>query len=299
MLYRHNSSPFGRTATSALSIYSYLSNDRASRFREDVYGIPQFVSKFINVRSRHVLVSGVPCTWYIPEDAPDNRAVLYLHGGAYVGGRSTLPFESSVIAARLRLRVLAVDYRLAPEHPYPAALTDALAAYSSLFSEGYQSERIAVIGDSAGGGLALALTELLRDKQMPLPSSLTMLSPWLDLRCDEGEYKSFTRDPLLVASSLRESAVYYSRAAERSDRYISPLFGSAANLPPTLIIAGERELLLTDSVRFSQKLSEAGSPFELHLWRDMFHVFPITAPFLPESKEAFSVAQEYISSHFQ
>lgn len=299
MYYKHNSSLPGRLATEAMWSFDLLSHSKASSFRQRILGLPEKLGRMIDIRRSTFLANSVPCTWYVPRHLRSSQPIFYLHGGAYVGGRETLAFEAAVIANSLGRRVLAVDYRLAPENPYPAALEDAVDAYCWLHSSlagTNRGNKIVVLGDSAGGGLACALVMKLRDEGKPLPASLVLLSPWTDLSCESETYHGFVRDPLLTRAALSESAEFYSHQDDANNPYISPLKGSVEAFPPTIITCGMREILLADSAELFKKLRKNNIRCELHVWRDLFHVFPITGCILRESKDCFGVIDKFLRS---
>lgn len=295
-MYLHNSNLTGRLIAGGLWLAKKLPQETDPRKNDERFAIARVIGKRIASKRVVIKVGDVPCTWYIPDGAPIDRAVLYFHGGAYVAGRPLIDYSASLLASRIKMRVLAVDYSLAPEKPYPAALNDAWNVYMWLRRQGAPDSNIAVLGDSAGGGLAAALTAKIRDEGQLLPSSLTLFSPWLDLRCSSVTYEDFTRDPLLSTSMLHRSSLKYANSIKRTDPYISPVFTSVEGFPPTLIICGTREVLLNDSVAFANKLKAGGVEHELHLWRGMFHDFPITGFVLRESKDAAALTAEFISA---
>jgi acetyl esterase/lipase len=183
--------------------------------------------------------------------------------------------------------VLALDYRLAPEHPFPAALDDALAAYRWLLAEGADPRRIAVMGDSAGGGLAFSLLLRLRDQGAPLPAAAVALSAWTDLALTGASLRlNAAADPMLNAEDLPKLAACYLASADPRDPYASPLYGDATGLPPTLIQAGSDEILHDDSTRMADRLRAAGCEVELEIWPRMPHAWHLFAPVLPEARRA-------------
>jgi epsilon-lactone hydrolase len=216
------------------------------------------------------------------------RHVLFLHGGGFIAGSPSLYRQLTWrIASAARAWVLSVDYRLAPEHPFPAALDDAVAAYRWLLAEGAAAGRIAVMGDSAGGGLALSLLLRLRDEGVPLPAAAVALSPWTDLAMTG---RSFTAnagaDPLLSADQARRFVGYYLAGADPRSPYASPLYGEPAGLPPTIIQVGSDEVLRDDAVRMAERMRAAGCRVELEIWPRMPHVWHLFAPVMPEAHRA-------------
>lgn len=216
------------------------------------------------------------------------RHVLYLHGGGYVSGApSTYRHFTWRIAAATRGAVLVVDYRLAPEHPFPAALEDAVAAYRWLLADGADPAHLAVIGDSAGGGLALATLLKLRDDGVPLPSAAVALSPWTDLALTSPSLRlNADADPMLNVDDAPLFAKHYLAGADARNPYASPLYGDPVGLPPTLIQVGSDEILRDDAVRMSERLRAAGCHVELEVWPRLPHVWHLFAPLLPEAGQA-------------
>jgi epsilon-lactone hydrolase len=224
-----------------------------------------------------------------PNSLPD-RHVLYLHGGGYVAGSPALYRQfTHRVATATRARVRCIDYRLAPENPFPAALNDAVAAYRQLLADGAHPRRIAIIGDSAGGGLTLATTMKLRDDGLPLPAAAVALSPWTDLALTGASMHSNARsDPMLSpAETMRCSTCYLGDADPRTP-YASPLYGDPQGLPPTLIHVGSDEMLHDDSVRMAERMRAVNCRVELEVWQRMPHVWHVFAPFVPESQRAIA-----------
>ncbi|MDO4567164.1 MAG: alpha/beta hydrolase [Oscillospiraceae bacterium] len=228
-----------------------------------------------------------------PNEMPDSRRVLlYLHGGAYVAGglEYSLGF-GSILALNTGIKTLCVGYRLAPEHVFPAAIDDALAAYERLL-ESYDAQNISLVGESAGGGLLLALMYRLKDENKPLPRSAVALSPWTDLTLSGESYTANEEiDPTLSKESLRFDARLYA-ADELKDPYVSPLFGLPTGFPKTLIYVGECEMLLDDSRRMAELLLRAGCDCELHIAEGMWHVYVLFG--MPESREALERISEFL-----
>lgn len=218
----------------------------------------------------------LPGTWAVPTDHPlEGKVMLYTHGGAYVSG-SPSTHEPLIcrLAEQCRLPVLAYEYRLAPESPYPAALQDAAAAFDYLLSKGYRPEDIALCGDSAGGGLSLALALYLRDQGRELPAALVLLSPWTDLTESlDSHYQNTSIDPLISSEELREMALLYAAGQDLHTPYISPLFGCFEGLPPTLIHVGSHEVLLDDARELALRMEEAGVAVDIDIYEGMWHVF--------------------------
>jgi acetyl esterase/lipase len=230
---------------------------------------------------------GVPAEWVIAPDV-DDRVVVHLHGGAYhLGSLASSRRRASLVSAAARARVLNVGYRLAPEHPFPAAVLDAVAAVRWLWSASSAPSRTALAGDSAGGGLVLATLLALRDAGGPLPAAGVAISPVTDL---EATGESMTTradvDLLLRPDGMKEAADLYLAGQDPRHPYASPLHGDLAGLPPLLIQVGDAEVLLDDSTRFAARAEQAGVDVTLEVWPEMPHVWHAFAGFLPEADRA-------------
>jgi acetyl esterase/lipase len=243
-----------------------------------------------------VAANGVPSDWLEPDNAFPGRAILYLHGGAYViGSPTTHRGLAGNIAQVSRARLLLIDYRLAPEHPFPAALDDALAAYRWLLGKGYSPEHIAIGGDSAGGGLTLATALSLRDNDDNMPAALFLLSPWTDLSFSGESIRTRAdRDPLLQLNDEGWLVKVYANGHPLTHPYISPLFADLHGLPPTFIQVGTEEILYDDSARLEQKARLTGLDVSLETWPGMWHVFQAFSPYVPESRQAIEKIGEFI-----
>jgi len=251
-----------------------------------------------DVTHQSVDAGGVPAEWVsVPESRPD-RVILYLHGGGYViGSLNTHRELASRIARATQARALVIDYRLAPEHPFPAAVEDATAAYRWLVGTGVLPARIAIAGDSAGGGLTLGTLLALRDARQPLPAAGVCMSPWTDL---EGTGASAqpggADDPLLELAGLREMGAHYASASLRHP-HAAPLHASYRGIPPLLIQVGTRELLLDDSTRVAAKAKADGVDVTLEAWDGLIHVWQLFGPGVPESEQAVARIGEFTRKH--
>jgi acetyl esterase/lipase len=216
------------------------------------------------------------------------RHVLFLHGGGFIiGSPSLYRHVTWRIAEAARARVLAVDYRLAPEHPFPAALEDAVTAYHWLLANGADPRRLAVMGDSAGGGLVFSLLMRLRDEKCPLPGAAVALSPWTDLALTGPSLRlNAAADPMLNAEDPPQFLDDYLAGADPRAPYASPLYGNPVGLPPTIIQVGSDEVLRDDAVRMADRMRAAGCQVELEIWPRMPHVWHIFVPLIPEARRA-------------
>jgi acetyl esterase/lipase len=231
------------------------------------------------------------------EAAP--RAVYFLHGGGYIfGNANTYRLFNAELAQRLSARVFAPNYRLAPEHPYPAALDDAVRGYLDLLAEmNRQAQRIVLVGDSAGGGLVVATLLKLRELNQPLPAAAIALSPWTDLACTGASLATNEKtDVMFYAANIRESAPHYHQAHSPTDPFISPLYAELKGLPPLQIFVSQSEALRDDSLRLADQARAHGVTTELHVYEGMPHVWPVFA-FLPEAKAALAQMEKFVAAH--
>lgn len=226
------------------------------------------------------------------EDPREEFVILQLHGGGYIGAVRNAYYVFAGLYNEVSdgCSVLTPDYRVAPENPYPAALEDALASYRWLLDNGYSGEQIVLAGDSAGGGLAMALCMYLRDHGMPVPCGIVAMSPWTDLTASGESYETnYEKDPLF--GNTRESMIYlddYAGTHNKTEAYISPLFGDFHEFPPMLIQVGSLEMLLSDSVSVAEKARGQGIKVRLSVYEGMFHVFQMAYLNIPESKKAWA-----------
>jgi len=235
-----------------------------------------------------VELDGVEAVSIATKESLDDRLVLYLHGGGYVSGKPALYRDFTWrIAAAARARVVIIAQRLAPEHPFPAALDDAAAAYRALIAGGCDPRRMAVMGESAGGGLALAMLLKLRDEGSPLPAAAVALSPWTDLAFTGASMqRNAQADPMIRGNEGSALASCYLAGADPRTPYASPLYGDPTGLPPTLIQVGSDEVLLDDSVRMAERMRAAGCEVELEIWPRMPHAWHLWARVMPEARTA-------------
>ena len=224
--------------------------------------------------------------------------MLQLHGGGYIGKMRNVyrNFAKEYCDMRGGIKTLSIDYRVAPKNPFPAALEDAVAAYKWLLATGYEGKDIIVAGDSAGGGLSLALGQFLRDNDMLLPAGFVLMSPWTDLTASGVSYEeNYTLDPMF--GNTRESMIYsgeYLGGHSPKEPYISPLFGDFSKLPPMLFQVGGIEMLLSDSISAEKKAREAGCKTNITIYEEMFHVFQMGLDKLEESKEAWEEVKRFV-----
>jgi acetyl esterase/lipase len=237
-----------------------------------------------------VNIDNVPGEWITLSEIQEDQVFLYLHGGGYiVGSVNTHRALVTRIIRAAGMRSLAIDYRLAPEHPFPAALEDATKAYRWLLAEGYPPEKIIIAGDSAGGGLTLATLVSLRDAGDPLPAGAVCLSPWTDLAGTGDSINTKVKaDPFLTPDEDHKTARLYADGHDLKHPLISPLYANLNELPPLLIQVGSDEILLDDSICFVKRAQEMGVEVTLEVWDGMIHVFQAFAMILPEGRKAIS-----------
>jgi acetyl esterase/lipase len=262
-------------------------------------GFEQMASLFpvdADIKREVVSAGGVKAEWVSAPDADAGRAVLYLHGGGYViGSINTHRSLAARLSRASKARVLVIDYRLAPEHPHPTAVDDSVAAYRWMLSQGLKPARIAVAGDSAGGGLTVATLVAIRDAKLPLPAAGACLSPWVDL---EGIGESMTTkagvDPIVQKAGLLQMAAAYLGGKDARTPLAAPLYADLSGLPPLLIQVGTAETLLDDASRLAERARKAGVMVSYEPWESMIHVWHLFAPMLDEGQQAIDRIGEFV-----
>jgi len=246
-------------------------------------------------------MGGVPARWSTTRGTVAGRVLLYLHGGAYVIG-SSLGYRPlfSALARATRARGLALDYRLAPENPFPAAVDDAVAAYRALLAQGTSPGSIVIAGDSAGGGLTVATLIAARDAGLPMPAAALAISPWADLACAGTTYSTkAAQDPTLNREGLLVMAGTYLNGASAESALASPVYANLAGLPPLLIQVGSIEVLLDDSVRLAARAAEADVAVQLEVWPGVPHVWHAFAHALSEGRDAIAAAGAFLEARLE
>lgn len=247
------------------------------------------------VQREDAVAADRPVAWFRPEGAGEG-VIYYLHGGAYIlGSMNTHTAIMSQVADAAKTPVLGMDYRLAPEHPHPAPVEDATAGYRWLLEQGHAPEQIAFMGDSAGGGLAVATMLKARDEGLPLPGAGVLFSAWTDM---EGTGASMTsraeEDPMIQHRDILQFAKLFLGDGDRRDPYAAPLHGDLRGLPPLLIQVGTAETLLDDSTRLAARAESAGVDVTLEIWEDMIHVWHRYGPALDEAVDAVNRAADFV-----
>jgi acetyl esterase/lipase len=251
------------------------------------------------VEIERVNINGLPAAWIRPVDAAKEKVILHLHGGGYVTGSIDSHLMMCIpMAKALQRTMLLPEYRLAPEHPFPAALDDALKAYRWLLSQGIEPKDIVISGDSAGGGLALATALSLRDTHEPLPAALICMSPWADLtNAGKSHTTRAKSEPVLRTDVLNVWARYYTAEANLTNPLVSPVHANLRGFPPLLIQVGSEEVLLDDSVTLAEKAKADGVDVTLKVWDGLWHVWPALGDLIPESRAAFNEMNEFLRRH--
>ncbi|HEY4453448.1 MAG TPA: alpha/beta hydrolase [Pseudonocardiaceae bacterium] len=241
-------------------------------------------------------LGGVPVITVETPGTDPSVAVLYFHGGAYaLGSAPDSVGLAADVSRRVGARAVSVDYRLAPEHPFPAALDDAAAAYRGLLDTGVPSAKIAIVGESAGGGLVAATLVALKNAGLPQPSSATVFSPWADLTVSGASATTkASLDPALTPEALRTRARDYLGDGDTATPLASPIFADLTGLPPLLIQVGSHEILLDDAIRLAARAAEHDVPVELQVWPEVPHVFQGFAALLDDADRALLVAAAFI-----
>jgi epsilon-lactone hydrolase len=244
-------------------------------------------------------LGGVPTAEITVEGIEPRQVVLYFHGGVYVMGDASLAADlASQVARRTEAKAISVDYRLAPEHPYPAAVDDALAAYEALLDNGIAPSEIAFAGESAGGGLAVATLVNARDHGLPLPAATLVMSPYVDLTLAGTTMETRGEDdPLLSREALQARVTDYTSGQDAALDLISPVFADLSGLPPLIIQAGTHEVLLDDAVRLARQAAEADVEVTLDITPGVPHVFQAYHPILDEAAAALDRAGQFLSAH--
>lgn len=246
-----------------------------------------------------VTCNGVPAEWIVAPESEAGRVVLYAHGGCYISGSPAVVREFCARLARAsRSRILSIDYRLAPEHPFPAAVDDMVDSYRWALARGFAPERVAVSGESAGGGLTFATLLSCRDRDLPMPACGVPLSPWVDMDVSFG--KSLTLKEgidMATVEPLRIGAKAYAGQDNRRNPLAAPLHADLNGLPPLLIQVGTNEVLLDEGVEIAMRAGRAGCDVTLQRWEDMVHVWHWYGSVFPEARESIAAIGAFLQRH--
>ena len=258
------------------------------------------VSKNITVEK--INMEGIQAEWLIPfpSSAHSEKVILYLHGGGYVTGSiEDHRMMCGLLANATDAKVLLPEYRLAPEHPFPAALDDALKVYQWLLDQGYSSANMIIAGDSAGGGLSVATVLALKEKSGSLPAAVVCLSPWADLALTGQSHTTKAKaEAILNKDVLHEWALCYTDESNLTNPLVSPIHGDFHGFPPLLIQVGSEEILLDDSTLLVEKAKSAGVHVTLKIWDGMWHVWQALGDLIPENKKTFEEIGQFVQRQF-
>jgi epsilon-lactone hydrolase len=262
-------------------------------------GISAMFSLPDGITMEKIDAGGVPAERLRGRNTMPGRTILYLHGGGYaIGSPVSHRHVAAAIVEAAEATLVVPDYRLAPEHRYPAAIHDALAAYTWLLEHGQDPAQLIVAGDSAGGGLALATMISARNQGLPLPAAAVLISPWVDLAGTGDTLETLqARDPIVQKAGLMDMARYYLGDRDPRTPLASPLYADLTGLPPLLIQVGSEEVLLDDSLRIQHRAREHGVTTTLEVWDEMIHVWHFFHPQLQEGREAIQKVGQYIRDH--
>ena len=275
---------------------------RVEESRAGLVELARLAPLYKDSKLENVDAGGVPAAWMITPEVAKDRAILYLHGGGYVQGSITSHQDlAQRISIASKTKLLILDYRLAPEHPFPAALEDSVRAYEWLINnEGYDPKDLIIAGDSAGGGLTLATLVKLRDQEVQLPAAAVCLSPWTDLALTGDSLKlKIHEDPFVSPDGLMFSAGLYLGKTDPKNPFASPLYADFKGFPPLCIQVGSAEILLDDATRLAKRAKKAGIEVQLDIWEDMIHVFQAFAVMAPEGTEGINKIGEFIKKVFK
>jgi monoterpene epsilon-lactone hydrolase len=254
-----------------------------------------------DVQISEINLGGIATERLFPQAAPPNVAMLYLHGGGWNSGSAHVVRPITWrLAKQTGITIYAINYRLAPEHPYPGGLDDCMQAYLALLEQGIPATSIVVAGDSAGGDLTLALALRLKSENQPLPVALLCLSPNTDLTLSGDSIKTnIDSDVLITPKFLETIAATYSPQGDLTNPFISPLYGDVSGLPPTYLLVSEAELLLDDSTRMAEKMKVAGVEVTLDIWPELWHDWLVFSDQVPEGEQAIEKIAAFISNHIK
>lgn len=246
------------------------------------------------------IIEGMKSEWLLPQGTDPGKVILYVHGGGYVSGScSDHRGFVSKFAMYTGVTNLLYEYRLAPENPFPAALEDSVKIYQWLLSSGYTPENILVAGESAGGGLCLALLLALKERSIALPAAAVAISPWTDLTCASDSYRTKNRVSPAPLNSWNVFSAYYAGDNQATLPLISPLFGDLHGLPPILINSGVDDELYEDGEKFYLKAEEAGVDITFRPGTGMIHCYPLLAPLFKEASKAMDEIVDFIQKHLK
>ena len=254
-----------------------------------------------SIKTESFFINGIEAQWLLPLHHNEKHIIMYVHGGGFIAGSIKSHRDlASRIAIASKAKVLIFNYRLAPEHPFPAGLEDVKTIYQWLTNRYKDEYKISIVADSAGAGLALGLLSVLLKSTRYLPVCTVLLSPWIDLECKNNSLiENKKKDPLLNHDALKRTARLYTDHDDLSNSLISPVNNNFSGICPLLIQTGENEVLIDDSKILAQKLEQANAVVQLDIWKEMFHVWHYFAKYLPEGRDAIKEIGNFIKKHSQ
>jgi len=269
-----------------------------AEFRQGVDKVTSKMKMPKGVQTESFQLDALQAEWIIPQKSLKDKVLLYIHGGGFISGSiSTHRMHVAKFALGSQLKSLLFNYRLAPEHPFPAALEDCLAAYQGLLKMGYKAKNIIVGGESAGGTLTLSLLLALKQKGLSLPAAAFSISPVTDLRCQAASFRKNAKKDIAPFGSWNVWCDYYIADNDPTFALLSPLFGDYKGLPPLHICVGTHEIHLDDCIKLAKKAKEQGVFVTLRTWPKMVHAFPIMSPLFPEAKLALTDICSFARKH--
>jgi acetyl esterase/lipase len=276
-------------------------NTSIKLFRENCEkGAARYAKIPEGIQVKKQTIEGIKSEWLIPAGALPEKVILYVHGGGYVSGScSDHRGFVSKFAKFTGVTNLIFEYRLAPEHPFPAALDDSVKVYKWLLSGGYKPENIVIAGESAGGGLTLAMLLALKEHKLPMPKAAVAISPWTDLTCSGDSYCTKNKRSPAPINSWHVFSKHYCGKMPATNPLISPLFGDLNGLPSLFINSGVDDELFDDGEKFAQKATEAGVDVTFVAGKGMVHCYPLLAPMFPEATEAMNEIVKFVRAHLQ
>ncbi|WNO10768.1 alpha/beta hydrolase [Teredinibacter sp. KSP-S5-2] len=267
------------------------------QFRQDIDRLSAKMRTPKGVIIEKIAIGKIQAEWIRPVDTCTDKVLMYIHGGGFISGSClTHRMHVAKFANESRLPALVFDYRLAPEHPFPAALEDCEAVYTWLLQQGFTAQNIVVGGESAGATLTLSLLLALKEKQLALPRAAFSISPVTDLRCLADSFTYNASKDIAPIGSWNLWTQYYIADHDPTDPMLSPQFGDFHGLPPVYICVGSHEIHLDDCLNFAAKAKEQGVKVTLKVWPKMVHAFPLLSPLFPEAKQALADICRFIQT---
>lgn len=273
-------------------------NFSVEAFRESIDKVSAKIKLPKNISSEKISFEGINAEWIIPSHPQKDKVLLYIHGGGFISGSClTHRMHVSKFANECNLKSLVFDYRLAPEHPFPAALEDCITAYKWLLNQGYDPKNIIIGGESAGATLTLSLLLALKDNYIMLPKAAFSISPITDLSCNAKSFEYNAKNDVAPMNSWSVWTNLYVSGIDTKNPLLSPQFGNYENIPPLFICVGTHEIHLDDCVNVAKVAEQQGVEVTLRKWKNMIHAFPLLTPLFPEAKKAFLEICEFVKCY--